>query len=185
MLNFGQDGLDQTYQNIDQSALNYFGYVQPTQVSPSYLIHKFNGIIVGLVNYNQFVSGGEERTLSDLASVRSLAEVVIVYAHWGNEYVPENQVQRQLAKEFIDLGADLVIGAHPHVVQGSETYQGKQIYYSLGNFVFDQYFEEAVQNGLLVEARLCRASTQGFTWQFTEHPIRLLKTGETILVNNN
>ena len=184
MLNFGQDGLGQTYQNIEQSALNYFGYVQPDQVSPSYIVHKFNDINVGLVNYNQFVTGGEERAISDLKTVRPLVEIVIVYAHWGNEYVPENQVQRQLAQEFIDLGADLVVGAHPHVVQGSEAYQGKQIFYSLGNFVFDQYFQPEVQQGLLVEARLCRNTAEGFTWQFTEHPTKILRTGETVLAES-
>ncbi len=184
MLNFGQDGLDQTYQNIEQSALNYFGYVQPNQALPSYVVHKFNGINVGLVNYNQFVTGGQERVVSDLKTIRPLVEIVIVYAHWGNEYVPENQVQRQLAQEFIDLGADLVVGAHPHVVQGSEVYQGKQIYYSLGNFVFDQYFQPEVQQGLLVEARLCRNTTEGFGWKFTEHPTKILKTGETVLAES-
>jgi len=83
-----------------------------------------------------------------------------------------------LAHQLIDEGADLVIGSHPHVVQGIENYQGKKIYYSLGNFVFDQYFEEAVKNGLLVEARIDPNSGQ---LSFEDYPIRISKTGETEL----
>lgn len=184
MLNFGQNGLEQTYQNLNKKELDYFGFVQPEQEAPSYILHEINGIKVGLINYNQFVTGGEERAVSDLETVRPLVEIAIVYSHWGNEYVPENQVQRQLAQQFIDLGADLVVGAHPHVVQGSEAYQGKQIFYSLGNFVFDQYFQPEVQQGLLVEARLCRDTAEGFTWQFTEHPTKILRTGETVLAES-
>lgn len=185
ILNFGQEGLNQTYRNIDQSALSYFGYVQPNQASPSYLIHKFNGINVGLINYNQFVIGGRERAFKDLATVRPLVEVVVVYAHWGNEYSQENQVIKDLAHEFVDAGADMVVGAHPHIVQGKETYQGKQIYYSLGNFVFDQYFEEAVQNGLLVKAEICQTSPKAKpNFSFTEYPIVLKNTGETLLLDS-
>ncbi len=74
-----------------------------------------------------------------------------VFVHWGAEYthVPSDR-QRSLAHAFIDAGADLVIGAHPHVVQPVEIYNGKVIFYSLGNFVFDQNFSFATMHGLMV-----------------------------------
>lgn len=185
ILNFGQDGLEQTYNYLDQSEFDYFGYTQNGQANPSYLVKTISGLKIGLVNYNQFISGGEERALADIKLTKNLADVVIVYAHWGNEYVQENQVIKDLAHKFIDVGADLVVGAHPHVVQGIETYKDKKIYYSLGNFVFDQYFEEAVQNGLLVQVQICQTQTpEKLEFTFTDYPIVLKNTGETVLLND-
>ena len=64
-------------------------------------------------------------------------QLVFVYYHWGIErQYQANDDQRSLAKFTIDAGADAVIGSHPHVVQGTETYNGKPIVYSLGNFCF-------------------------------------------------
>ena len=180
--NFGQEGLMQTYQHLDTAQMPYFGYVLPNQKQASYLLKEINGILFGIVNYNQFVTGGTERALNHIIEVKDLVEVLVVYTHWGNEYVQENQVIKDLAHQFIDAGADLVIGSHPHVVQGVEDYMGKKTYYSLGNFVFDQYFEEGVQNGLLVETIVCRSTdSQSFDWKFIDYPIQLLITGETVL----
>ena len=66
----------------------------------------------------------------------------IVYVHWGNEFInyPSSQ-QKKFAHWLIDAGFDLIIGMHPHVLQGYEQYQGKYIFYSLGNFVFDMAWE--------------------------------------------
>lgn len=62
----------------------------------------------------------------------------IFYVHWGNEYINRPSVQqKKFAHWLIDVGFDLIIGMHPHVLQGYEDYKGKRIYYSLGNFVFD------------------------------------------------
>lgn len=182
--NFGQDGLLQTYQYLHDSKFPYFGYTQPNQANSSYLINEIKGISFGFVNYNQFVSGGLERALADLKEVRPQVEVLVLYTHWGNEYVQENQLIKDFAHQLVDAGADVIIGSHPHVVQGVEDYKGKRIYYSLGNFVFDQYFDNAVQNGLLVGAKVCRSTdSQSIDWKFVDYPIQLLKTGETILSN--
>lgn len=66
----------------------------------------------------------------------------VFYVHWGNEYInrPSTQ-QKKFAHWLIDVGFDLIIGMHPHVLQGYEDYNGKRIYYSLGNFVFDMAWE--------------------------------------------
>ncbi len=74
---------------------------------------------------------------------------IVIYIHWGNEYDKvHNKFQEDLAHKMIDAGVDLVIGAHPHVVQDVGYYHGVPIYYSLGNFVFDQYFSTSTQQGL-------------------------------------
>lgn len=76
---------------------------------------------------------------------------ILVFPHWGTEYKRTHNVyQEEMAHAWIDSGADLVIGAHPHVVQDVEVYKNKPIIYSLGNFVFDQNFSKETQEGLLI-----------------------------------
>ena len=75
----------------------------------------------------------------DIAALRPQVDFLIVFTHWGVEYVlQENAHQQYLARLAIDAGSDLVVGAHPHVIQPYEIYHGKPIIYSLGNFVFDE-----------------------------------------------
>jgi poly-gamma-glutamate capsule biosynthesis protein CapA/YwtB (metallophosphatase superfamily) len=75
----------------------------------------------------------------DIEALRSSVDVLVVSLHWGIEYDNKPQArQRVLAHKIIDWGADLIVGHHPHVMQGVEVYKGKIIAYSLGNFVFDQ-----------------------------------------------
>ncbi len=93
-----------------------------------------------------------ERMKAAVQGANTFADIVIVSMHSGNEYEPEpNEVQRAFARAAIDAGADIVIGHHPHVVQSAEVYQGKPIYYSVGNFVFDQMWNEDVRTGLMLE----------------------------------
>lgn len=88
----------------------------------------------------------------DVAALRERADVVIVSMHNGVEYMPKpNQAQVTFAHAAVDAGAKLVIGHHPHVVQPREDYRGGIIFYSLGNFVFDQYQRYATQHGEMVE----------------------------------
>lgn len=76
---------------------------------------------------------------------------VIIYPHWGVEYATTHSAdQAKLAHSWIDAGADLIIGSHPHVVQDAEMYKSKPIFYSLGNFVFDQSFSTETEHGLIV-----------------------------------
>ena len=85
---------------------------------------------------------------ADIANVRHHADYVIVFTHWGIEYQPvESGDQQAMAHLAIDAGADLVVGAHPHVIQPYEIYRGKPIVYSLGNFVFDMMYSEDVRHG--------------------------------------
>lgn len=81
-----------------------------------------------------------QRLLDDIRAAAERAEYVLVSFHWGLEYEGyAGQGQRSLAHEAVDAGADLVIGHHPHVLQGLEVYRNKLIAYSLGDFVFDHY----------------------------------------------
>ena len=86
------------------------------------------------------VRGHSERLLADIAAASKRADWVVVSFHWGVEYTGQaSREQRALAHDAVDAGADLVLGHHPHVLQGLELYRNKLIAYSLGDFVFDHY----------------------------------------------
>ncbi len=93
-----------------------------------------------------------DRISGDIRRLAEQVDLVIVIPHWGTQYthVPE-QSQRQAARAFAEAGADLVIGGHPHWVQGWETFGGTTVVHSLGNFVFDMDFQTKTRDGILVE----------------------------------
>ena len=102
-----------------------------------------------------------------LASVSKKSDFQIAYVHWGIEYeLVHAQYQQYLAHQLIDVGVDTIIGHHPHVVQNIELYNNKPIFYSLGNFIFDQYFADEVQKGLAVVAHIEEELVR-----FTLHPV--------------
>jgi hypothetical protein len=78
--------------------------------------------------------------------------VVIVMPHWGPEDVPQpNWSQRDLARQAVDAGADLVVGNHTHVVQAIQEIDGVKVFYGLGNFVFDQNWALDHQQGVILK----------------------------------
>ena len=92
-----------------------------------------------------------ENIVARVRDARNIGDIVVVSYHWGEEYKTEsNESQKVLARAFIDAGADLVIGHHPHVAQEIEKYKNGWIAYSLGNFVFDQDFSEETMKGLML-----------------------------------
>lgn len=94
----------------------------------------------------------EEIMKHDIETAKTLADIVVISFHWGDEYhTKHNDWQERIAHEAIDAGASLVVGHHPHVVQEVEEYHGGYIAYSLGNFVFDQNFSEDTGKGLILE----------------------------------
>ncbi len=79
------------------------------------------------------------------------ASMNIVYVHWGEEYaMHHNDVTEHIAEHLVLAGADIVVGHHPHVVQDVQIINGVPVFYSLGNFIFDQYFDVSVQTGLVL-----------------------------------
>ncbi|MGI6066175.1 MAG: CapA family protein [Bacillota bacterium] len=95
-----------------------------------------------------------EQIEEDIALVRPIADLVVLSLHWGLEYQSEPEdYQREMAHRLIDAGADIIIGHHPHCIQGIETYQNGLIAYSLGNFVFDQNWSEETKQGLLLQIK--------------------------------
>ena len=95
--------------------------------------------------YSAYDSADAKKQISDARGNGS--DFIIVYMHYGNEYsMSPNEDQEKISHELIDYGADAVIGAHPHVPQGIEMYNGKPICYSLGNFMFDLGTESTLRD---------------------------------------
>jgi len=136
-----------------------------------------------LVSYNQFSDlpeGVEQQsTIEEIQKARQYSDIVVVFSHWGTEYnLGVDDSTRDIAHSFIDAGADLIIGSHPHVIEPIEIYKEKRIYYSLGNFIFDQYFSEDVRNGMGVEVKIDKQSKQ---LDFSEEYFHLNSNGQTML----
>ncbi len=96
----------------------------------------------------------EAKVKKNIASLKETypTDFIVVYFHFGDEYQKEsNDKQKQLAHAAVDAGAHLVVGSHPHVTQGMEKYKTGFIFYSLGNFVFDQYFSNETMRGELLQ----------------------------------
>jgi poly-gamma-glutamate synthesis protein (capsule biosynthesis protein) len=92
------------------------------------------------------------RVTDAVRGLRARADVVVVYPHWGTQYVHEPvPEQRDVGRRLVEAGATAVIGSHPHWVQGMDLHQGRLIAHSLGNFVFDMTFSTQVQQGMALE----------------------------------
>ncbi len=90
-----------------------------------------------------------ESALSLIREEETKSDAQVIYIHWGSEYeLTHNERQEELAQQFVEAGADAVIGHHPHVVQDVAYIEGVPVVYSLGNYVFDQYWDAEVQKGL-------------------------------------
>lgn len=184
ILNFGQTGLMSTRQYLADADMVYFGDVGEEASEESFYYLEIFEQKIAFISYNQFVTGSKNRALAAILTAKNQgASLIILFSHWGNEYVPEaNQVIVNLAHEFIDAGVDLIIGGHPHVIQNKEVYQNKTIYYSLGNFVFDQYFSKETQEGLLLKIKFTYDPKQLlWSYQIDEQIIEMSQDGVTRL----
>lgn len=93
----------------------------------------------------------KELLLKQLEFATKSADIVIVSFHWGNEYQLRSKRQQEFAHLAVENGADLIIGHHPHWVQEIENYKGVPVFYSLGNFVFDQMWSQKTREGLIAK----------------------------------
>jgi poly-gamma-glutamate synthesis protein (capsule biosynthesis protein) len=174
ILNFGTDGVFQTQQFLSHEGIAYFGtpYDDPT------LTQDIGGVRVGFISFNEFVPTDTDAFDAALRQLASTTDFTVVFAHWGYEYEKDiNEFQKTMAHRFIDEGADLVVGAHTHVIQPHETYRGRDIYYSLGNFVFDQYFSPDVRCGLFLTVSV---NPKDFSYTTRTDRVYLESDGRTV-----
>lgn len=172
--NQGNDGVLQTKKYLSEAGVGYFGGLQ--QDDPLMRM-RINSIDLSFISYNQFGGRDKDSTSKIISEEKSLGRTVIVYAHWGEEYIDVRQEIRNTAKYFAENGADLIVGSHPHIVQSHEMIENTLVYYSLGNFIFDQYFQKNVMEGLALSVHM----TPGKPFEIIEYPVTLHKDGRTCL----
>lgn len=152
-LDHGAEGMRDTIRHLNETGIAHMGAGENDTEAYASFIAEGNGISVAYIGVSEVifsqsmkadknVPGVAEaydptRIVKAIEAADEKADLVVVMPHWGemNTVVLEKK-QVDLAKAFIDAGADLVIGSHPHVLQGFEMYKGKWIAYSLGNFIF-------------------------------------------------
>lgn len=187
---FGPIAFSEMLDRLDQQGITYFGGGKNLAQAHTPLVIERNGLRIAFLGYNEFFPrkfeadhdtpgiawSEDEQVRLDITKTRSLhrADLVIAVMHWGLEHEPlASPRQRQLARLMIDAGADAVVGAHPHVTQDTDTYRGKPIIYSLGNFLFDSFSDEDNNTGWLLHMELTR---QGVT-HWRTHVAKIDKEG--------
>ena len=121
----------------------------------------------------------EENIKTALESARAVSDVVIAMPHWGSEdIIIPNWIQREQAQILVREGADLVVGNHTHVVQAIQTIDDVQVFYGLGNFVFDQPWSEQTKKGKIAKVIFTGREIK----TFTEIPIYIKNSSQPDLV---
>ncbi len=117
------------------------GFLGATDVGPNWLAAKESnpGILLA----------SDPELPSIILEAKKQVDILVMSFHWGVEYSPSNAHQEKLAHSVIDAGADIVVGTHPHVIERVEMYHNKPIFYSLGNYIFDQYFSPHTMHGMV------------------------------------
>lgn len=148
---FGLAGYNSTVSALWETSIVPFGH--PTVVASSSVVHLvLAGGTVGILSLHTLFTEPDKALISaQLQQLRDVTDVQVVFVHWGEEYtVNPRESERELAEFLVAAGVDLVVGHHPHVVQKIERVAGVPVIYSLGNFIFDQYFSKQVEEGLVV-----------------------------------
>ena len=170
ILDYGKRGLLSTLHTLDSLGIAHCGAGRDLKEAEQESILKKNGWRVGFLAYSLTYPEGFWATSErcgtaypdlkglkkNISSLKRKVDIVVVSFHWGSELmIHPKSYQRFYAHRAIDWGADLVLGHHPHVLQGLEIYNSKLIAYSLGNFVFGSYSSK-VQESIILKVRFDR-----------------------------
>jgi hypothetical protein len=148
ILNYNLSGLTQTQK-----------YLPTTSFYDNFLTKSVNGISFGFLGFDfiTYPNLNKAEVINKIKTYAPQVDWLIISVHWGNEYLPQPEQWRiDLAHQMIDAGADIIHGQHPHVWQGEETYHDKKIYYSFGNFIFDQSWSYATSHSQIARLTLSK-----------------------------
>lgn len=169
IFDYGAAGVAQTRQNLKRAGIPFSGAGANLEQAGQIAYLQTKGLKVGLVACvlvpgvhldatptRSGPMGCDVRyTLPRITEARANADLVIVFAHWGNEYHREPfPSQIKLAQQWVAAGADIILGGHPHVFGGLQEINGKPAVYSMGNFIFDQYWSTPTMESALTEITL-------------------------------
>jgi len=145
--NYGEDGVEQTVSLLEKNGIAVTGL-------GNLAIRQIKGVKFGFLGFDKSQQTAPVLSKSEIELITSSdkeVDVLIVAMHWGVEYQSTALPGvKKLARELVVNGADAVVGHHPHWVQDFEYIDGKPVYYSLGNFVFDQMWSEETKKGMVV-----------------------------------
>lgn len=155
VLDYGADALQDTFETLDAAGIDYMGAGDDLARASALITKEAGGKTFGFLAASRvipvvswdvqnsspgvFTTYDPSRLVAAIEAAKDNCDYLTVFVHWGierDEYPQDYQVS--MAQQYIDAGADLVIGSHPHVLQGITYYNGKPIFYSLGNFIFNQ-----------------------------------------------
>lgn len=185
----GQAAFLETLAHLREAGLQAFGGGADLARAHAPLWLERRGLRIAVLGYNEFkprrfeagatwpgVAWSEDsHVLADIRAARAAgAHVVIPFMHWGWERETQPSArQRELARRMIDAGADAVVGSHPHVTQGADTWRGRPIVWSLGNFVFDSFTTPETTTGWLLRLEVDRRGAV----QARTHAVRMDEAG--------
>lgn len=174
---FGSKGYENARMVLTRAGMTPFGH--PEHVTPSEVVVITVGDLdVAIIPVHSVFKEYYEEDLRAAFLSASTTDYQIVYVHWGTEYEPvHDPAQERMAKRMIALGADAVVGHHPHVVQDIARYGDALVFYSLGNLIFDQYWNQEVRTGLLLGLR---ETDGGLTFTLIPTQSRTKSVSETI-----
>jgi poly-gamma-glutamate capsule biosynthesis protein CapA/YwtB (metallophosphatase superfamily) len=176
-MDFGVVGVQDTTEALEAAGIQHFGAGNNLEEAREPCLLEHDGVTFGFLGYDAISmhyagatdeSGGvapmiREYVEEDIRRTRDVADVVIPYFHWGIEYtLTPTEGDRQMAHAAVDAGADLVLGGHPHWVQGMEIYNDTAIFYSTSNFVFDQEWSFETKQGFVLHLIFDGTSLAGY-----------------------
>lgn len=150
IFNYGQDGFIQTKNYLNQNQIDYF---YSHNFDTEFLKKEINGISFGFLGFDYITNPklDSNQIISTVKKYNDQVDWLIVSLHWGNEYLVKPELWIiELAHNLIDAGADIIHGHHPHVLQSTEIYKDKPIFYSLGNFIFDQNWSKETSSSEMI-----------------------------------
>lgn len=183
-VDYGRKGLRHMLESVEEYGITYAGAGENLEAAAEIQYLDADGITVAFLAFSDVLPVGFTARESSygilpadyselykkVAEASNNADFVVVYVHWGEENaISIEETQQAIGHQLIDSGADIVVGAHPHVLQNVEMYKDGIIYYSLGNYIFDQGTRDA-RNTVMVQLNVNKETGEG---EFTLIPMRI------------
>ncbi|MGB4312313.1 MAG: CapA family protein [Natronincolaceae bacterium] len=177
-----QSGFDDSIKNLDAEGIKWFGTneIKSNSVELGDIIvdkkevYEKDGFKIGLLAYNGFYESYATDSMikRDIEYFRNIGvDYIVALVHWGGQNTHDiTPRQKSYGRHLIDMGVDLIIGGHPHAVQEIETYKGKRIYYSLGDFLFVERKVPKCADSLMVQLKLTKTLDGVITEEFKNIP---------------
>lgn len=188
-------GLISTMNLLNKTNIGYVGAGKSYGNARKPYFVKMNNTVIGFLAYSVFPPEGYifspsrpdvarvdfDKLDKEIQMARENCDFLVLSFHWGNEYeFYPSEYQRELAYKAVDSGADLILGHHPHVLQGIENYRDKYIFYSLGNFIFDRQIQSGTDETIIVDLVISDSKIK----KITLHPIEIEDCQPTLARDN-